>query len=325
MKKTIWILTDNRIGSRHQAEGIANYLDKEQFEIIEKRLEYTKLAGLPNFIRGKTLLGLTNDSKQTIQSPYPDIVLSSTRRTAPIARYIKKKNKPTKLVQLIHIGKTGLKEFELVFVPEHDKHKTQSPNIRYTTGAPHFITKEKLDTAQKEWSKTFSHLPHPITALIIGGAIKKHQFSLENAKNLATSVKQLKEKEGGSLLITTSRRTGLEAETEIMKHLKNIPHYSYLWGNTGNNPYLGFLACSDNIIVTGDSVSMCCEATATQKPLRIFTGQNWLTPKHIRFVQSLYDKGYATQLSKENQIQQISSQPLNTAKQIADLISSLIS
>ena len=110
-----------------------------------------------------------------------------------------------------------------------------------------------------------------------------------------------------------------------MKHLKNIPHYSYLWGDTGNNPYLGFLACSDNIIVTGDSVSMCCEATATQKPLRIFTGQNWLTPKHIRFVQSLYDKGYATQLSKENQIQQTSSQPLNTAKQIADLISSLIS
>ena len=25
------------------------------------------------------------------------------------------------------------------------------------------------------------------------------------------------------------------------------------------NPYMGYLACSDNIIVTGDSVSMCCD------------------------------------------------------------------
>ena len=324
MKKTIWILTDNRIGSKHQAEGIASFLDTNQFEIIEKRLEYTKLASLPNFIRGKTLLGLTNDSKQTIQSPYPDIVLSSTRRTAPVARYIKKKNKTTKLVQLIHIGKAGLNEFELVFVPEHDKHKTQSPNIRYTIGSPHFVTKEKLDTAKKEWNNTFSSLPHPITALIIGGSIKKRPFTLENAHNLAITVKKLKEKEGGSLLITTSRRTGLEAETEIMKHLKNIPHYSYLWGNTGNNPYLGFLACSDNIIVTGDSVSMCCEATATQKTLKIFTGQNWLTKKHLRFVQSLYDKGYAEELTSNKQTTSQKPTPLNTAKEIADLISTLV-
>ena len=39
MKKTIWILLDNRIGSRHQAEGIAHYLDKTKFDIIEKQID----------------------------------------------------------------------------------------------------------------------------------------------------------------------------------------------------------------------------------------------------------------------------------------------
>ena len=82
MKKTIWILIDNRIGSRHQAEGIAHYLDTNLFNIIYKELKYTSLASLPNFIRGKTLIGLDKASKQLITSPYPDIVLSSTRRTA---------------------------------------------------------------------------------------------------------------------------------------------------------------------------------------------------------------------------------------------------
>ncbi len=322
MKKTIWILLDNRIGSRHQAEGIASYLDNKKFNIVFKDIEYTKWASLPNFIRGKSLLGISNNSKKDISAPYPDFVLSSTRRTAPVARYTKKHHKDCKLFQLIHIGKTGLNDFTKVFVPEHDMYKTKSPNIHYTVGAPHFINDEKLKQAKKLWEKEFAHLPHPITALIIGGSIKKHPFSLENAKNLSLLVNNLKQQEGGSLLITTSRRTGQEAEQIIMENLKNIPNYSYLWGATGNNPYLGFLACSDNIIVTGDSVSMCCEATASQKPLKIFTGNDWLTKKHLKFVQSLYDSGYANSLS-DNTLKTsiIPPKPLNTAKEIADIIS----
>ena len=123
MKKNIWILLDNRIGSRHQAEGIADCLDKTRFTITEKTLEYNRWAALPNFIRGTTLLGLVSESKNTISAPYPDIVLSPTRRTAPIARYIKKKHPETKLVQLGHIGRTGIKDLTFIFAPEHDKNK----------------------------------------------------------------------------------------------------------------------------------------------------------------------------------------------------------
>ena len=181
-----------------------------------------------------------------------------------------------------------------------------------------------MEQAQAEWHDKFSHLPHPITAVIIGGAIKGHPFSLENAEELAKSVANLKEKEGGSLLITTSRRTGLEAEKKIMSYLEKYPNYAYLWGSKDNNPYLGFLACADNLVVTGDSVSMCSEATAAEKDLRIFTGKNWLTPKHLRFVQSLYNNGYASDISEN-----ITNKPttnhisLNTAKEIADIISAL--
>ena len=95
-----------------------------------------------------------------------------------------------------------------------------------------------------------------------------------------------------------------------------------MWGAEGKNPYLGFLSCADNLIVTGDSVSMCCEATATQKPLRIFTGNNWLTDKHIRFVQSLYQQKVAQDIfSQESSVTQQTK--LNIAKEIADKISEL--
>lgn len=315
---------DNRIGSRHQAEGIANYLDTSKFEIIFKEIEYTKWAALPNIIRGKSLLGINSTSKQQITAPFPDMVLSATRRTAPVARWIKKRCPATLLFQLLHIGRTGLKDFTTVFAPEHDNYKYKSPNIHYTVGSPHFITKEKLETAYSEWKDTFAALPHPITAVIIGGSIKKHPFSLENANELAQLIKEIKEKDKGSILITTSRRTGTEAEKQIMAHLSDIPSFTYLWGAKGSNPYLGFLACADNIIVTGDSVSMCCEATAARKPLAVFTGKNWLTSKHLRFVQSLYDKGYAENLSPQSFSKlQSAPQPLNVAKEIADYLNNL--
>lgn len=324
MKKSIWILLDNRIGSRHQAQGVAHCLDNAKFEITFKEIEYTKWATLPNLLRGKSLIGITPESAKDLHLPFPDFVLSASRRCAPIARWIKKQNPSTKLIQLLHIGHTGNKDFTAIFTPEHDNHKFKAPNIHYTIGSPHFITPEKLNSAKTKWQDKFAHLPHPITALIIGGSIKKHPFAIENAIALATKVKQLKTNDGGSLLITTSRRTGLEAENAIMEQLKTIPNYAYLWGNKDENPYLGFLACADNLIVTGDSVSMCCEATATNKPLAIFTGNKWLTAKHLRFVQSLYDRNYATDLAKTAKLNKHNNTALlNIAQEIADYISNL--
>jgi mitochondrial fission protein ELM1 len=43
----------------------------------------------------------------------------------------------------------------------------------------------------------------------------------------------------------------------------------YFWDGTGDNPYFGFLALADYIIVTEDSVSMASEALSTGKPVYI--------------------------------------------------------
>ena len=140
---------------------------------------------------------------------------------------------------------------------------------------------------------------------------------------LGQAVKKLKQKIGGSLLITTSRRTGSEPEKIIMEQLKEIPQFTYLWGDTAENPYSGFLACADNIVVTGDSVSMCCEATGTQKPIYLFIGEKWLTPKHLRFVQSLCDTGCAVLLDSPQAAAFAPKKSLNAASEVAKLIAQL--
>lgn len=300
MKKTLWVLLDSRTGSVGQARGVVQQLNPENYDISEKILEYTKLSGLPNFLRGKTLIGLSPESKKQIAAPFPDMVLSTSRRTVPVARFIKKQNRATKLIQLMHPGRTGLKEFDLALVPEHDKNKVSYPNIKYIVGAPHRMTPKALNDAEQVWAPRFADLPKPLTAVVVGGAIKCKEFSLENAAELGKKIKELKQKIGGSVLITTSRRTGAKAEKTIMDAIAGIPAYTFLWGDKKENPYVGYLACADNIVVTGDSVSMCCEACGTGKPVFVFTGRHWLTRKHIRFIASLYKNGYAAALKSYN-------------------------
>ena len=82
---------------------------------------------------------------------------------------------------------------------------------------------------------------------------------------LADAILNVHNQVSGSILITSSRRTGKEAEDIIMKKIGHIPAYTYLWGEKKDNPIMGFYACADRIIVTGDSVSMACEACGLGK------------------------------------------------------------
>lgn len=321
MKKTIWFLLDNRMGSIGQAKGIMQFLDENKYEIVEKKIEYNFLSGLPNFLIGKTLLGLTNASKKILQAPYPDLIVSTSRRTVPVARQIKKASKGhTKAIQLMHPGNCGLSDFDLVFVPEHDRHKKQSANIVYLTGCPHRVTEKALAEAADKWADVFKNLPRPYTAVIVGGSIKGKPFALENARQLGKEIRDLKQKIGGSILITNSKRTGVDATQVIMESIKGIPAYTYLWGEEKENPIMGFWALADNIIVTGDSVSMPCECCGSGKPVYIFMGKNWLTKKHERFVKSLCEGEYATMLGAKNFLNFQPAQRLNSAEEVVEKI-----
>ena len=314
MKKVLWVLTDNRMGSVGQARGITAQLNAAHFEVLEKKIEYTKLSGLPNFIRQKSLIGLTSASKKEITGPWPNMVLSISRRTVPVARYIKKKSPQTKLIQLMYPGETGIDDFSLVILPEHDKDKPYHKSFRYIIGAPHRVTNQVLKEAALKWNTSFEKLPKPWTALIVGGSVKGKPFSLENVEEFAKKVATFKKETGGSLLITTSRRTGIEAEKLILDALKDVPSYNYLWGDKSENPYLGFLALADNIIATGDSVSMVSEACGTGKPVFVFEGKSWLSKKHYRFIHALYENRYAAPLD----VRYKSFQPTSTLNAAID-------
>ncbi len=326
MKKNIWALFDSRIGSVNAIRGVLQNLPQNKFDVTEKQISYTWLAKLPNWFKGASLIGLTSDAKEALTPPFPDLVIAATRRTSSVARWIKKQSQgKTKIVQILHPGPgSHLKDFDLIFVPEHDKSKEYSSNMIYTIGSPTRTNLKTMEEAKAKWEKVFEHLPRPWTMVIVGGAVKGKPLSMGNAEGFAMEVLKLKNEIGGSILITDSRRTGLQAREKIMSILKDIPAYTYLWGEEKENPYMGYLACADNIIVSGDSVSMTCDACGTGKPVYIYTGFEWLTPKQMRFVQSLYDNGYAIASISPKKLEFEGGKYLNVAEDVAKKIQELL-
>jgi uncharacterized protein len=121
---------------------------------------------------------------------------------------------------------------------------------------------------------------------------------------------------GGSLLVTTSRRTPLEVIAILRSKLQN-PKYFYDARSEGANPYSGLLACSDIIITSGDSISMCSESCSTGKPVYIYSPISLTPPKYLYFQRRLIESGYAKMLG-DNKGDFYT--PLSDAKIIADYI-----
>lgn len=279
----IWILADDRAGNVSQVIGLAEIL---ALPYTQKNIHYHRSASLPNILRGASLLGVNQHLSDPIQAPWPDLVIGAGRKTAPIARYIKKQSKNhTKLIQLMDPGYPK-QDFDLIVIPEHDK-PAPHPNMITSVGALHKVTPSQLEKLKPTWQKHFAHLSTPYIGVLIGGDTKKGTFTPLMAKTLAHDLSEIAHSFQASLLITTSRRTSQEAAAALKTNL-TAPHYFYDVSTQTENPYFGILALSDFLIISGDSISMCSEGCSTGKPVYIYAPTALIPSKHLMFHQILY-------------------------------------
>jgi mitochondrial fission protein ELM1 len=170
------------------------------------------------------------------------------------------------------------------------------------------------------WTPRLADLPRPYIAVLIGGATNRKPFPVTLAADLGRKVAAMAKQSGGSVLLTTSRRTGREAEDALLAEIPS-PRSVFRWGDTGENPYRGFLALADVIVVTGDSVSMCSEACATGKGVFIAAPADITAPKHQRLHKELYDAGCARPF--DGTCATWTHAPLNAAAEIAAAVKAL--
>ena len=319
-KPSIWIIIDHKVGNANQAIAVAKAMSLT-YEV--KSLRYNFLGFLPNWLKFDSLMGVDFATSSKIEPPYPDIVISSGRKTAAVSNYIKKQNPASFIVHLMNPD-LPFENFDLVCLPFHDASpKLQKfDNIIYTIGAPTYLDKAKIAEEGKVLQSKILDLKPPFISLMIGGKTKEGDYTKQELQWLVSKASQLANNINGSLLITTSRRTDQSNSMELTSYI-TAPYFFYDWhqAQAQNNPYLGFLSLSDYFIVTGESVSICCETLATGKPVYIYRKENILYKKHIKFLDYLGGLGYTRVLKDETSIlEKWDYKPLKEADKIFQVI-----
>jgi mitochondrial fission protein ELM1 len=132
----------------------------------------------------------------------------------------------------------------------------------------HGVTREALDAAALRFRDRLAPLKRPLVAVLLGGPNGRYRMDREAVSRLASGLRRVAEDSGAGLAVTPSRRTGADTVAAIRAALAGTA--SEIWDETGDNPYLGYLALADAIVVTCDSVNMVSEACATGKPVHVF-------------------------------------------------------
>ena len=279
----VWVLADPRAGTAAQALGIAERLGVP-FRVVS--LEWGALARLP--LAWPSLLGLSAGTRAAIAPPWPRLVISAGRRAAPVSRWLRRRGART--VHCMRPG-PGAGDFDLLVIGRHDDPRP-AVNVMPILGATHRISPEVLARAREEWA-SLAALPRPRVAVLLGGAVRSE--GMEPAAALAILERVLPG--AGSVLVTTSRRTGEAAGDALAAQLSGVPGMLHRWGAGGPNPYAGFLAFADRVVVTADSVSMLSEALATKGAVFV-AGSLPSAPRHRALVAALEAAGQAVPLER---------------------------
>jgi mitochondrial fission protein ELM1 len=265
----IWILSDGKMGHSTQSEGLAKSLGWP-YEI--KQLHFHTWNNTQKFLWSLLpphILGLKKTLSSSLEPPWPDVVISTGWRPAPIARWIREQNGgKTRIIQLGRKGGCSADLFDVVITPAYYGFPPHPRRIE-TLAPLNEVTQENLDKVSQRWPNLFENAPHPRIVLVVGGSTARFTFTLEMAHAIGNQLKDLANSCGGKIFAVTSPRT----DNKVSQALKSclVPdHHIHQWQpHQSDNPYLAYLAGADVIIVTGESESMLAEAASLGKPVYI--------------------------------------------------------
>ncbi len=259
----VWLLLGRHEGDNRQLLALAAALG---WRFETRKLVFKRRLVLPTWLQGASLLGLDRRRSENLVPPWPDLVLACGRRSAPVARWIRRASAGQ--ARLVHLGRprAPLAAFDLVVTtPQYGL--PARANVLHNVLPLNRAVAQPSEAAVAAWSSRLDALPRPWIALLVGGRSSSSELGQADAHTLRAQAEALAGKRGGSLLTATSPRTP-QAAADILLHHSGLPGLGYRWrANDPANPYTLFLARADELIVTGDSASMLAEACATGRPV----------------------------------------------------------
>ena len=262
----VWLIDAYRAGERAQVRALVQALG---WPCETKQLSYRKYDLITHLLPGGSLRGINRASRESLQPPWPDLVVSCGVRNEPVCRWIREQAGGG--CRYVHIGRpwADLSLFDLVITTPQYRLPNRE-NVVQNELTLHQVSRARMAQGAVEWENTWRDLPRPLIAVLVGGHSGPFTLGPRAAARLGREASKLARGSGGALLVSTSSRTPAPATGALQRAL-DAPHYWHVWRPAGeSNPYWGMLGLADRFIVTADSIAMLSEATGTGKPVDMF-------------------------------------------------------
>jgi len=261
----VWMLRGPKAGDYAQLQLIARAMN---VPATTKQLVFKPWELLLHAFPKPTLAGLDRSRSDALEAPWPDLVLTAGRRNELVACWIRAASGNHS--RIVHVGRpwSNPRRFDLV-VSNRQYLLDDGDNVIVNDLPLTDLTESTLAPERAVWGAKWASLPHPWTVVLVGGDSGPLVLTPKWARELADRINARKDRDGGSILVSTSGRTPPASADVLLQTLKG-PQFIYRWPSSDPNPFRGMLACGDEFVVTGDSMSMLAEASATGKPVYLF-------------------------------------------------------
>ena len=261
----VWLLFGERRGDNAQVQALARMLG---WPCRVKQLRWLPDYDIAPREAGISVAGLDRTASDSLDGPWPDIVIGIGYRSAPVSRWIVQQGGGKALNIRLGRPRTELSPYDLVITtPQYGL--PAAGNVRELPLPLVTIDAAQLAAARARWLPKLAALPRPWTVVLLGGPTQHMAFDDRVATEIAAQLQAFAAKSGGSLLITTSPRSP-EMLPAILSRNISTPHFLHAWKADADNPYLALLAEADQAVVTSDSISMAADVAAFSKPLLIY-------------------------------------------------------
>jgi mitochondrial fission protein ELM1 len=277
-----WTLSDGHAGNLRQARALAAALG------IDAAGEWMLQARAPwRWLAPRRLPGVASafgaEFARALATP-PALAIGCGRQAALATRLARARG--AKAVQILD-PRIDPAHWDLVVAPRHDR--VHGDNVIPLLGSLHPVDDLWLARARADFA-VIAQLPQPRTAMLLGGPSRHVRFDQTAFDALAAQVDTALAREGGSLLLTASRRTPASMRAALRRRYAGAPGLLWLGDEDGANPYPGLLAWADRIVCSPDSVNMVSEACATTVP--VFVSEPGRADGRVRdFLDTLLARG----------------------------------
>ncbi len=301
MARVVWIISEGSPGHASQSVGLAEALAAHEPLHVERLECRPRLNGAARaFVRlwmgrsGRPLPDWVLRRWLRLESPAsaakPGLILSSGGKSVFAARSLAVKYG----VPYVFLGERKpypSEWFHTVFTPSAAEAGVNDVRIEMI---PTQITREAVGRAAAAWTERPAGR---LWAMVIGGASVSHRYTMADWDALAAGMNALARREGIRWLVTTSRRTGAEAEARLRAALApETVAAAVWWAEKPEKKMSAFLGAAEQVVVTQDSVTMVTEAVASGRPVLV------VRPEVTVFAKGSFLPGYFTCLEAARRI-----------------------